>query len=471
MQALPDIHHAGWVILYFIYGQVFFLMGLVTWLKWRRRSSLELAKSLPWLTAFGILHGLNKWGYIFIPLQALYLPIRAVMAAHLFQLLLLSMSYFCLLQFGIELILPILPRYRWLRMMPGITTFLLGMAVSLIAILTHLPFVAFVLTWDALSRYILAFPGSILAALGLLHQGRKVREMDLHRINTHLRGAAMAFLFYGLVGGLIVPKGAFFPASWLNYAAVMETLGIPVQVFHSICGLAMLYFLARSLDVFRIETKRLIEEMEHARVLAGDRERIGRDLHDGIIQSIYAAGLGLEETLYLIPKAASEAHEKIRATMERLNHTIQDIRNYIFDLRETKKSRELAQVLEDMIYNLRLDTLLEVDLQVNGKRSWVLSGEQIAHLTQIAREALSNVVRHANAHYVRVILDHESDSLCLTVADDGVGMEMAPGDTGHKEKQGLLYMQERTRLLGGEFSVESVPGQGTKVKVMVPRRS
>jgi two-component system nitrate/nitrite sensor histidine kinase NarX len=172
----------------------------------------------------------------------------------------------------------------------------------------------------------------------------------------------------------------------------------------------------------------------------------------------------------MIPKSASQAHEKIRATMERLNHTIQDIRNYIFDLREVKRSRELAQVLEDILYNLRLDTLLEAELQVNGKRSWVLSGEQIAHLTQIAREALSNVVRHANAHHVRVTLDHERNSVCLTVADDGVGMRMSPGDTAPKEKQGFLSMQERTGLLGGEFSLESAPGKGTEVKVMVSRR-
>jgi signal transduction histidine kinase len=156
--------------------------------------------------------------------------------------------------------------------------------------------------------------------------------------------------------------------------------------------------------------------------------------------------------------------------MERLNHTIQDIRNYIFDLREAKRSRELAQVLEDIIYNLRLDTLLEVDLQVNGKRSRALSGEQIAHLTQIAREALSNVVRHAKAHHVKVTLDHEKDSVFLTVADDGIGIWMFPGVKAHKEKQGILYMQERTRLLGGEFSLESAPGQGTTVKIMVPRR-
>lgn len=469
MQAGPDILHAGWVILYFVYGQIFLIMGLVTGLKWRRRSRLELANSLPWFTGFGITIGLYQWGYIFIPLQALYQPTQAVTEMYLIQLLFLYLAYFFLFQFGIELTLPVLPRYPWLRMAP-VTIFLSGITAFLIATSARLPSGTSIDTWDAWGRYMLAFPGSVLAALGLLRQGRKVQEMDLPRISAYLRGAAIALLCYGLVGGLIVPKSAFFPASWLNYEVVLETLRIPVQVFRFVCGLAILCFIAPSLEVFRIETERLIEEMEQARLLAGDRERIGRDLHDGIIQSIYAAGLGLEEALNLIPKTASQAHEKIRATMERLNHCIQDIRNYIFELRGAQRPRELGQVLEDMIYNLRLDTLLEVDLQVNGKRARRLSGEQIAHLTQITREALSNVVRHAKAHHVKVTLDHEEDFVCLTVADDGVGMWMLPGDTVHKEKQGLLSMKERTALLGGEFSMESAPGQGTKVKISVPCR-
>jgi signal transduction histidine kinase len=354
--------------------------------------------------------------------------------------------------------------------MVPVTIFLSGITVFFIATSARLPSGSTIDTWDAWGRYMLAFPGSVLASLGLLRQGRKVQEMDLPRISAYLRGTAIALLFYGLVGGLIVPKGAFFPASLLNYEVVLETVGIPVQVFRFICGLAILCFMAPSLEVFRIETERLIEEMEQARLLAADRERIGRDLHDGIIQSIYAAGLGLEEVLNLIPKTASRAHEKIRATMERLNHCIQDIRNYIFDLRGAQRPRELGQVLEDMIYNLRLDTLLEVELQVNGKRAPRLRGEQIAHLTQITREALSNVVRHAKARHVTVTLDHEVDLVCLTVADDGVGMWRLPGDMAHKEKHGLLSMKERTALLGGEFSLESAPGQGTRVKISVPRR-
>ncbi len=73
MASFSQVLEVNWIILYSVYGQVFFIMGLVTALLWRRHSRLPLARPLPWLAAFGIAHGLNEWGYIFIPLQALYL--------------------------------------------------------------------------------------------------------------------------------------------------------------------------------------------------------------------------------------------------------------------------------------------------------------------------------------------------------------------------------------------------------------
>ena len=120
MVSLTEVLEVNWIILYFVYGQVFFLTGLVTGLQWRRRSHLALARPLPWLAAFGIAHGFNEWGYIFIPLQALYLDdavVRMMIVAHL---LLLAVSFFFLFQFGVELVLLRVPKIRWIRAVPGL---------------------------------------------------------------------------------------------------------------------------------------------------------------------------------------------------------------------------------------------------------------------------------------------------------------------------------------------------------------
>ena len=104
MSTLTEILEVNWIILYFVYGLVFFATGLVTALQWRRQSSLELARPLPWLAAFGITHGLNEWGHIFVPLQALYLDGTVVRLMVITHLLLLAASYFFLFQFGVELL-------------------------------------------------------------------------------------------------------------------------------------------------------------------------------------------------------------------------------------------------------------------------------------------------------------------------------------------------------------------------------
>jgi signal transduction histidine kinase len=413
--SLTEMLEVNWIILYFVYGQVFFVTGLVTGLQWRRRSHLELARPLPWLAAFGIAHGLNEWGYIFIPLQALYLDdavVRLMIVAHL---LLLASSYFFLFQFGVELVLLRVPRYRWLRAVPGVVLILWAVIVLLRAAVAQEPLSVWFAAGDAWSRYLLCLPGATLAGVGL-----------------------------------------------------ERTIRVPAAVFRSVCGLAMAFFIVRSLEIFQVEDDRRIAEMEQEQILAADRERIGRELHDGIIQNIYAAGLSLEETHYLVAENPPRAQRQLRAVMDSLNRTIEDIRRYIFDLREAEQSRELETVLARLVQDLRLDTFLEVDLEVTGDRCCWLDHEQVAHVTQIAREALSNVVQHADASRVTVGLYYQGESTRLTVTDDGQGMHLSSATDGDGGGQGIANMQARARMLGGKVELASGAAPGLRLALTIP---
>lgn len=466
--SITKVLEVNWIILYFVYGQVFFITGLVTGLQWRRHSRLELARPLPWLAAFGIAHGINEWGHIFIPLQAIYLPDMVVRLLVITHLLLLAISFFFLFQFGVELVLPLLPRQRWLRAVPAGMLLVWGVAVFLRGILAQEPLRVLVTIGDGWARYLLCLPGAILASTGLLHQARQMRRIDLPRIANYLTGAAMAFLAYALVGGLIVPTAPAFLASQLNYAWLDRTLHIPAPVFRSLCGLTMAFFIVRSLEVFQVETDLRIEEMERAQLLVEDRERIGRDLHDGIIQNIYAAGLSLEEAHHLVVENPDQSRRRIRAVMVALNRTIQDIRRYIFDLQVVEQTRELETVLGNLVGDLRLDTLLEVDLEVVGQRCCWLSSPEVNHITQIAREALSNVVQHAGASHATVTLSYLGEATRLVISDDGVGMPRHLGTDSAYQGQGIANMQDRARMLGGELALESNDGQGLRLVLTIP---
>ncbi len=468
MITLTEILEVNWVILYFVYGQVFFVMGLVTGLQWRRRSQLEIARALPWLAAFGIAHGINEWGYIFVPLQALLVADSVVRIMVLAHILLLALSFFFLLQFGVELLLPAIPRRRWLRGIPLGMLVVWGIAVALRIVFFRDPLNVLVAIGDGWSRYLLAFPGAILAHLGLIRQSRHVRQMGLSRIARYLTGAAMAFSVYALVGGLIVPTAPTFPANLLNYALLDRTVQIPAPVFRSLCGLVMAVTVARFLEVFQVETDRRIEEMERAQLLSADRERIGRELHDGIIQNIYASGLRLEETSHLVAEDPVRAREQIGVVMGSLNRTIQDIRNYIFDLRAKEQASELENILQELVQDLRLDTLLDVDLEVVGQRCCTLRSERVSHFTQIAREALSNVVQHARANHVSVRLSYHGDRTLLTVTDDGLGITGNPHAWVRSSGQGIKNMQTRAQMMGGDLAMENRPGLGFRLILTVP---
>jgi signal transduction histidine kinase len=443
-------------------------VGLVTGLQWRRRSRLELARPLPWLAAFGIAHGLNEWGYIFVPLQALLLSESAVRLMVIGHLLLLAISFFFLFQFGVELLLPLVPRQRWLRAVPAMVLLLWGGAVLLRVALKQDPLNVLVAIGDGWSRYFLAFPGAILAHLGLIRQARHMRDMALPRIARYVVGAAVAFSLYALVGGLMVPSAPLFPANLFNYALLNRTLQVPAPVFRSVCGLAMAFFVARSLEVFQVETDRRIAEMEQAQVLAADRERIGRELHDGIIQNIYAAGLGLEEARHLVLENPPQAQSRIRAVMGALDQTIHDIRRYIFDLRAAEHTRELERVLENLVRDLRLDAMLDVDLEVTGQRCCWMESQQVDQITQIAREALSNVVQHAHATHLHVNLIYAGDYTQLVVSDDGQGMALDSTAAGVYQGIGISSMQARAQMLGGALALVSEPGNGLRLVLTVP---
>ncbi|TEU15609.1 MAG: hypothetical protein E3J21_12785 [Anaerolineales bacterium] len=466
MYNVTDFFQLNWIILYFVYGQVFFVTGLVSALQSRRRSELELARSLHWLAAFGIIHGFNEWGYIFIPLQAVYLPAPLVVVLYSLHLLVLGTSFFCLFQFGIQLSRPVLS--RWTRAVPGMVFILWGGVLILLAVLRTLPFDELLSLGNIFSRYGMALPGSALACLGFLRQARQVETMAMPRIARFLRGAAYTFAGYAIAGGLIVPVGPFPPASWLNYSTVIASIGIPVPVFRSILGLVMAYTITRSLEIFEAEVEQRIEAVERQRLLAEDRERIGRELHDGIIQSIYATGLALEDTFHLVQEDPTRARGRIQGVMASLDRIMGDIRDYIFELHKTERSRELENELQALVRDIQVDTLLEAEFRVEGRRCCILSADTAIQVAQIAREALSNVVQHAQAKHVVLSLHYGSDHLQLVVADDGVGLKEFPQNMNGLNGRGMANLRERARLMGGSCEFVCPREGGVTVIATVP---
>ena len=208
------------------------------------------------------------------------------------------------------------------------------------------------------------------------------------------------------------------------------------------------------------------------RAAMAERERISEDLHDGILQSIYAVGLGLEACKPLIAKQPKRSAVKLKTELQRtigqLNHVLEEVRNFITGLEShILDGQEFDAVLRTMVQTLATSYSVPCRVTVEKAAAQRLSTEQAYHVMNVAREALSNSFRHSHARKIALSLKCLRRSVRLSVVDDGVGFNpSAVRDTGH----GLANMESRASKLGGTFTLRSKPRGGTRIILDLPMR-
>ena len=465
---MAEFFQTNRIIVYFVYGEAFFILGLAIALQSRKHSQLALANRLWILAVFGLVHAFYEWGTVFIPLQT-FLPPTVIETLQLFQVVLGAISFLALFQFGVELVIIGNRNLGWLSLLPPIVFIFWAMATLLGESLSRSTLEEILVIGDIVSRYTLAVPGALAAAWGLWRQARQVHAMELPRIARYFHSAGYAFAGYALLSA-IVPRANFFPANILNYDVILGTIGVPVPVFRAVLGGAIAYLIIRGSEIFDVETDRMLEEVAQARAVAADRERIGRELHDSIIQSLYAAGLMLEDANLTIDENAPRAQARIRDVIDALNRTIRDIRRYILDLRGETNTGDLEISLQEMARNFRLETLIDTEFRAEGLRGAALSRAECDQILTIAREVLTNVSKHARATHADVVLSYRPAEIELEISDNGIGFSRnghsALTDTG--EHQGLRNMQERAEIIGAQLVIDSAPEHGTTVRLVVP---
>ena len=216
-----------------------------------------------------------------------------------------------------------------------------------------------------------------------------------------------------------------------------------------------------------IENARLHSNVRRLAVLE-ERERIGMDLHDGTIQSIYGVGLALENARMLLHENPQFAEDRLQKAIEDLNHTILDIRNYILDLRPRQLQGEsLIEGLGRLVSEFRQNTKVEASLAGPREPLSDLPQMHAMSLFHICQEALANIAKHAKASKVTIDLWATSDRVLLEISDDGQGFEL--DKTSKTVGHGLANMQTRVQNVGGDLDITSASGEGTSILAWVPR--
>lgn len=197
-----------------------------------------------------------------------------------------------------------------------------------------------------------------------------------------------------------------------------------------------------------------------------EKIRIGRDLHDGVIQSLYAVGLTLESVRLLVRSNPEEADRRLEQTRATINNSIREVRAYITGLVPENLQRSgFEHALKTLILELQAGRDVRFDVNIDGTAAALLTPEQGQQTLQIVREAVSNGLRHGGASMIILRVHQKEREVCVSVQDNGVGFE-----TGKRREggHGVGNMKARAGQLGATLVVTSQPGHGAEVVATIP---
>ncbi len=476
------------ISIYFFYGLAFFSMGLLVAMEGGRSSDQRVRKALRPLAGFGLVHATHEWIEMFRYISVLsgqeFPP-----ALQVLRLSTLAFSFLSLAAFGSFLLAKDEIAQRVSLMAPlGLEAIWVFGLLNLKGSVAPASLSSVVDVW---TRYSLAIPANILAAVGLIAQQRAFRQVGLVRFGQDALWAAVAFLWYGIFGQVFANVSVLPPSDVINEGLFLRLFGFPVQLLRAISAAVASFYVIRFLHAFQVETEQKIADLQvdrlkesqqrealrgelFRRVVAAqeaERQRMARDLHDETGQALTAIGLGLrglESRLAQSPKqAAATLHELQSLTAEslkELQRLMADLRpSHLDDLGLSAALRWYAGKMEERYP-------LKIKLDISGREQVLDDAAKIASF-RIIQEALNNVVRHAEAKSARITLEFADKGMHMSISDDGTGFDLERVQklrTSGRPSLGLAGMQERAALLGGAVTIQSKPGQGTLIEGFVP---
>lgn len=454
--------NSKYFLIYLIYGFFMLNMGIFCLKESGRNfTKLSLLRSLKYLGWFGVIHGLSEW-VTMVALADLY-PAHYADLFHAAQIL-KAVSFAVLMHFGFDLMRTKNRFKKAASMIPSVmlVVYLSGYMLLIRKYgttyhMTHLKFGIIAM------RYDLALLSGIVASSALFRNARAMAHQKSAKIIRRYKQLAWVILINGLLEGLLVQKEQFFPANLINREVFQEVFLIESLFLKAIIGLLINYLLVRVISTFSWEQESHFKELESHKIITEERRKISIEIHDSIIQSLYAVGLKLEYLLMTI----EEMQPSIGEIKKDLNTTIEQTRSLMTSTAvEAVALEDLHQKIEVLIakYTQNKELRIRYRNEVPPDRKNGLSLETSTQIYYIVQEALCNVIKHSRAGNAEVLLETEYSGLSISVVDDGIGI--SPGDFQKEDHFGIQSMRERAGRIGGRFEMTNKKrGKGLKVSV------
>ena len=475
------------IVVYFLYGLAFYTMGIAVFLEQGRGMDTRLRHALQPLAAFALLHGTHEWLEMFQIMGLLNDQNLPSLLSESLRIGMLAFSFLSLAAFGTYLLASPGQSQRISMLVPLIMAAIWGFGALLIRGRYGGSYTMWLVV-DVWSRYTLGIPAALLASAGLINQQRIFRRAGLYKFGRDSLWAAIAFLWYGLVGQIFTRPSTLFPSNYINSTLFLDTFGFPVQFLRAVAAGAAAVFIIRVLRAFDYETSHHIADLQEARVeeaerrealqrdlfkrvvdaQEAERQRIARELHDETGQALTAIGLGLRGISTMLSQNPGKAAANLGQLETTSANALTELQRLIADLRPSHlDDLGLPSALRWYASELEQRMPLKIDVTIQGQPVQ-LTPEANTTVFRIFQEALTNIIKHAQADHVQVTLVYQATEIHLRVQDNGKGFDPALRANPNRPTWGLTGMEERAALLNGRMLIYSLPGQGTRVEMTIP---
>jgi signal transduction histidine kinase/ligand-binding sensor domain-containing protein len=268
----------------------------------------------------------------------------------------------------------------------------------------------------------------------------------------------------------ILPGGYRFRVSARNNDGIWNESGASFAFrvqphFYQTYWFDFLIVMALALVAYEIYRWRVRQVEAQFKAVLAERNRIAREIHDTLAQGFVAVSVQLELIGRMLSTSTESAREQLKVANALVQNSLSEARHSIWELRSQRSEDEdLAARLSKMAKQATSTTAVKVDFQVVGAYR-PLAAEVENELLRIAQEAITNIVRHADAKQIKIGLNFDAKKLRMTIADDGCGFTRQANSSGPDGHFGLKGMEERAEQIGAELIIKSAPGQGTQVSV------
>jgi len=435
--------------MYLFYGLSFILLGFVSlFLRSGKYTSDILLKNLFYLGLFGFFHGLSEWTILF---KLTTSPFAGDLLLNHIILFLNTISFLCLAYFGL-----LVNRMRRLPIITGWTGILIiGVVIGLI----YNDIEAFNLSQYHTVRWLLGSPAALLSGIGLYREGQRYRKSGKFHIGKLIILLAIILSLYAIAVGTVFP----FP--------------YPVSEFVSPELIRTFLAIASSLIIVLIGFRIRNTEQERLWVLKKDeviyREqmRMGRELHDRVLQKLFAAGLTMDRCI----EKNSENQEDVFIARNLLSESSRAIRQFLHSIKDHPvKVRDFLSLVEEDCSRMSRSLAVDIHVEIKGfnldlqefENCYLDNGDD---LRAILEEAVSNSVRHSGSLNLIVCITLEDDkksgkkNLVLNISDKGCGFDPEEVEKGN----GLRSMTNRSLIIGADFKIDSGE-EGTRINLKLP---